>query len=843
MEYRFTVDANVLQSKTLINHLTNEQVALPTREFTLEFDKGATITSSECRLEDARTSANGTAFSFRSPKGAQIRVDYHAPAGKAYVRKRISIADPDGTNLKVFRAELENWEGVRRNWTSSTADRLPYGSHPIHCDTLWTGVEFPAAFNRYDENGLVLASRPGGRRIGKQPLAMRSVVAGVCAPGEARRAFLRYIDDIRHAPPRMTSCYNSWWTTPPAIKRQDVEQLMADLKRGLYDTTGAFFDIVTTDAGWSDRQSIWQIDGKNMPTGFRDVQSALEPLGAKMGLWVSPSEIYGVTIDWDWARKSGYAVVDPFPDQKNHGISLADPRYRSETIEQLKGLISNNDFHQIKYDGFIASEVVPHHDLLPKEDSVEPLAEHVLQLMEASYRARPELLTEPTFWNSWANYISPWVIAHGDSVWANAGGDCPVGIGPAPAYREAHTTSREYFIFSSLDEVWLPQNAVQYFDIIHCDAADGFANHVAMAIGRGRFFLATYINPKFMSAEDWKVYAAFVQWAKANQPLLRHTEVLRSRVEVGESYAYGHWEDTRGVVVVRNPSNENASYRLDLTSCGAPKELVDAVCYSLYPHRQGLRGGLSGHDSLTVPLEPWQTLYLEIMPVKDLKEPVVVGGRWFRSGEKTFVVACPDSAPAVLLEPGRNKRAVSLPHRTAPVIPGKVTRFERSVLPGPEWLAKGDKVFPSVSFNLDCDVNVSDTAATLLVLVEFPGLEHRPSTCKIVINEEETKTEISSSNGHIGNSQATPGSYWNAITHYQSHWTWYTAKLTAGSNRVKVNGNAGHPEARVGVWVWLDLDLTRGAVPAQFTAGKAQLPQLQDTIERHGFCLRRPNST
>ena len=844
MQYRFSMDANSVKSKTLVNRLTKEEVPLPAREFRLEFDGGITVTSPECEMEGAQTSPVGLAFRYRSSTGLQVDVKYEAPAGKAYIRKHISVSAPDGVKRRLLRAELENWEGVKRTWTSSTADKVPYGSHPIHCDTLWAGVEFPAAFNRYDANGLVLASRPGGRAIGKDLFALRTSVAGVCAPGEARPAFLRYIEDIRHAPPRMTSCYNSWWTTPLEIKRQDVEQLMGELKEGLYDTTGSFFDIVTTDAGWSDRQSIWQIDTKNMPNGFRDVRAMLEPMGAKMGLWISPSEIYATNIDWDWARKSGYVVVDPFPNQRNHGVSLADPRYRSQTIQKLKELIGKNDFYQIKYDGFIASEVTPHHDLLPNEDSVEPLADSVLELMDASYKTRPDLLTEPTFWNSWANYISPWVIAYGDSVWANAGGDCPLGVGPAPAYREAHTTAREYFVFSSLDEVWLPQNAVQYFDIIHCDAADGFANHVAMAVGRGRFFLATYINPKFMRAEDWKVYAAFVKWAKLNQSVLEHTEALPSRVELSECYAYAHWEGKRGIVVVRNPSNETATYKLDLARCSAPKDLRGAVCYSLYPHRQGLRDGLSALDTVMVPLEPWQTMYLEIVPAKELKEPVLLAGRWFQSGGATYAVASTNGGATALLEPGGRKRELTLARRAPPEVPGTVTRFESKILPGPEWLAQADKSFPSVSFDLDCDLKIPEgVVATLLILVEFPGLEHRPSSCKILINDQEAKIELSSSAGHIGYSKVKPGSYWNTITQHQSHWTWHMTKVPPGATKIQVSGSTAHPESRVGVWVWLDSDLTHEASPAHFTSGAAQLPQLQDTVERHGFCLRRPASS
>ncbi|MGO8750168.1 MAG: hypothetical protein ACLQNE_29835 [Thermoguttaceae bacterium] len=60
------------------------------------------------------------------------------------------------------------------------------------------------------------------------------------------------------------------------------------------------------------------------------------------------------------------------------------------------------------------------------------------------------------------------ILKYADTVWAN-GEDCVVGIGPAPDYRESHTNAREFMVFQSLDQVWLPQNAIHYFDIIHVD--------------------------------------------------------------------------------------------------------------------------------------------------------------------------------------------------------------------------------------------------------------------------------------------------------------------------------------------------------------------------------------
>ena len=125
-------------------------------------------------------------------------------------------------------------------------------------------------------------------------------------------------------------------------------------------------------------------------------------------------------------------------------------------------------------------------------------------------------MTEPTYLNSIANYISPWILKYSDTVWANAE-DCVVGIGPAPDYRESHTNAREFMVFKSLEQVWLPQNAVHYFDIIHVDEREGFPNHAAMAFGRGRFFLSTYVNPKLMNDEDWRIYAGLLRWARAER--------------------------------------------------------------------------------------------------------------------------------------------------------------------------------------------------------------------------------------------------------------------------------------------------------------------------------------
>ena len=114
-----------------------------------------------------------------------------------------------------------------------------------------------------------------------------------------------------------------------------------------------------------------------------------------------------------------------------------------------------------------------------------------------------------------------------------------------------------------------------YFDIIHCDAADGFANHVAMAVGQIDIFSSLYTSTPSSSWSRLGGLRSIVKSAKANQSLLRHTEVYVPGWKSASAYGFGHWEGTAGHRRGAEPEvNENASYHLDLARCGAPERSV-----------------------------------------------------------------------------------------------------------------------------------------------------------------------------------------------------------------------------------------------------------------------------
>lgn len=831
--------------KEISNRLAEENCRLPVDEFTLEFASGPLVSPAALSVRAVADSRDSLELLYSGAAGdPEVRVRYHLPPGKAYLRKQISLRQKTGGRRRLLRAILDDWSGVKRNWNSLHADRLPYGSHPIFCDTLWAGVEFPAAFNEYGRDGFVLGSRPGGVEVGPEWVALHSTAAGAAGPQQVYQAFLEYIEDIRLAPPRLTACYNSWWTLPKVVRQSDNLALIQDLKTKMYDRFGVFFDVITTDMGWSNPRTIWKIDRSILPQGFDDIRAIVEPAGAKLGLWMSPSEVYPPVCDYAYLEEQGYAVLEENRGggRKRFAISLADHKYRNETKKQLRKLIRENGLGHIKYDGFVAEEPRGHDGLLPGKDSVEPLAAYSLELIEASKRENPNLITEPTYMNSLANYISPWILKYSDTVWGNSGGDCPPGLGPAPDYRESHTNAREYYIFSSRNEFWLPQNAVHYFDIVHCDRAAGFPNHAAMAFGRGRFFVSTYLNPKFMNPDDWRIYAGLLAWARKNQDLMRNTVMVPSRVELGEPYMYGHWLGLRGVVAVRNPSNETRDFALDLRQAGAPKALAGAVCYSQYPYRRGIAAGLAGSATISLRLAPWELLFLEVAPQSAIREPVALGARWYREADGMSIVADPGTESVRLLQPGGEERIIRSAARAPAGLRGEMLSEAIRKLPETEWLAEGNGRVPSAGFDVECSVSVPASAGggRVLLLVEFPGARHHANHCSAEVNGRTTATQVSSSTGHIGYRIATPGNFWKGVLPYESEWSWHICDVPAGNSRVRFRGAAAHPAPRLGVWLWADQDLTASASRVETNCPEPQMPQYRERIERSGICLKRP---
>jgi hypothetical protein len=143
----------------------------------------------------------------------------------------------------------------------------------------------------------------------------------------------------------------------------------------------------------------------------------------------------------------------------------------------------------------------------------------------------------------------------------------------------------------------------------------------------------------------------------------------------------------------------------------------------------------------------------------------------------------------------------------------------------------------TVGFDVECSVSIPRQASSgkVLLLVEFPGREPRPSRCAAWVDGQPAGLEERSSDEHIG--------YYNwtgDLRAVESEWSWYICNIAPGSHRVKFHGAAGHPNPRLGLWLWADQDLAERTPLASLRCSAPALPQYRDHLERQGICLMPP---
>jgi len=90
LRFEVLISDGKIVSRKLHNRLADEIIELPKEDFTLEFEKGLTITSSALAAEVRRQTSTQAEFLFSASAGRlaglEVRVQYEIPSGKAYVR-------------------------------------------------------------------------------------------------------------------------------------------------------------------------------------------------------------------------------------------------------------------------------------------------------------------------------------------------------------------------------------------------------------------------------------------------------------------------------------------------------------------------------------------------------------------------------------------------------------------------------------------------------------------------------------------------------------------------------------------------------------------------------------
>jgi hypothetical protein len=651
-------------------------------------------------------------------------------------------------------------------------------SSPVFGDGVFAGLEHPSALCRAQGSTLALAQHPY-LALGGEWTGLPGAVFGSCSmadselagPEALRRAFLRYLETVRVKPGDMHVHYNDWWTAPVPSSEHFVLQNLAELKKGLYDSTGFFFDSYALDAGWSNPKSVWEMDTNHFPQRFAPIRAALEGMGSHVGLWISPSSLYPFALDNSWLASSGYEVT-PCAGLGLNACLAKGGKYQAAFKKAALGYAREARLAHMKFDGFIARCDEPGHGHKTGLDSCLPIAEGLMEVFDELRALNPDIALEPT---CFGYQPSPWWLMHVPFIIGPFGDDSPYGRCPAPDYLESMTTAREIKNLRGRAAFLMPNAALQCFDIIvQCPGV--FQNHAAMAVGRGRWFISSYINPKFMDAQAWRFFADLMRWARHNRQFLLEPVPFGGDPEKRQAYGYAFLGGSRQVYCLRNPWMEEASIAL-LRPLESARNLEVRM---LYP-RRGLIARLAPNTPLpSLTLGPYETQFVEVVPTDQppskLEPRPDPGILWQPVGEPRLDRPGPENAPVA-----------SSPSPT----PSDAARKERARFTAAGRLGLARAIGVQICVLCEGDAGVAG------------------NTCKITIDGKEAPVSVSKSQGAFG--AAGEG--------HLEHWIWFLAGVEPGEHDVRIEIQGLLSNLPLGVYLRGDMAAPPPAAP--FDAGPA----------------------
>ena len=487
-------------------------------------------------------------------------------------------------------------------------------SHPAFFWRWFVGVEFPIATVRQEGETLKIAHAPWLTPKADEWYKSRTMVCGLSkgAPESSKEAFLRYLKGIiGERKSELHYNYNSWYTAPcPYFTEQDILTLTDQLEKGITACGGAF-DSFTIDMGWSKPESIWEIDYDSFPDGFSNLEKGAAKTGGKLGLWFSPSACYPTSLNLPWAKEQGYFASPSPADGGLPHVCLTDDRYVKDMTAHLTEILQKYHIKQVKADALVLDCADEGHGHRPGPYGAEKIAENLLFLFHSLKKAVPDLWIESTClkYNP-----SPWWLPAVDSVLGSHGDDVPQGRCPAPSYREACTSSRDFYNFQGALSFSVPLEFHDEMGVVH-QTPDDFTNDMVTNLMRGNRFVPFYINPAYMTPERWQRMADIMAWGKTNQQVLssatpipfaswkgREFSALSHEAMPREPYGYAHGN----LILLRNPWMEATSLEITVPA----SYVCDLV--SLYPEVRCYQKGVLGGSRVTIPLLPYETLVLSV---------------------------------------------------------------------------------------------------------------------------------------------------------------------------------------------------------------------------------------
>ena len=510
------------------------------------------------------------------------------------------------------------------------------------------GLEYPASVNVAKTENLYQASlecsQDFGMKVGKEPEETDWVVEALVPTVNVKDWFFRYVDQIRVAPAKPYTLYNSWYDlrspeypkiqADHVMNEQNVLNIIRLFRKNMIEKHSIKLDAFVLDDGWDVYQSDWVMRKETFPNGLKPISDTLQKTGTALGLWMGPTGGYSFRMKRiGWMKDHGYEVVGKGRDYAM--LCMGGKNYSALFKKRVTDFVGKEGVGYFKWDGiqFACSE--PDHGHPVGIFSRRAILDSVIDKCKAVRAVNPATYLNITS----GTWLSPWWVKYANQVWMQ-GADYGYADVPSISERDAAITYKDFVLYDDFknQDCWFPVSNLMTHGIIkgnlerlggEDDPLDKFTNDAVFYVARGISMIELYISPDLLNEGEWNAIGGAISWAKNRQSVLSNTHMIGGDPTNREPYGYLHFRESRGILALRNPFITPAHILIHLSGeYGLDPQASNLVLEKVYPYRWISPKLYASGITIDIPLDGYESAVFELYPLQEATEPLVCGTRF-----------------------------------------------------------------------------------------------------------------------------------------------------------------------------------------------------------------------
>lgn len=529
----------------------------------------------------------------------KINMVFTLQPGKHYMRKYLEIEIPE-TKYKEARIDFIDFESLQlpENYITWTHPEMAEGvggvngyyislGQPIYIQGMFFGSEFPVTETEITKENIAHIRYYSGKSfdlLQKENKLVNGIFTTWSEVSGAARStdmdviqsdFFSYIQDIS-IPVQLRIQYNSWYDFMMDIDESNILTSFREIERGLTQHGVRPLDSYVVDDGWNaygpylkeNKEKFWSFNSK-FPNRLTTPTGLAHRFSSDFGLWLGPRGGYNYMDTFaKFLEKNGNGKLN----ENSQDICTNHRVYLQKLKEFFLDCQQEYDINYWKLDGFMVTPPQPD----PEGNYISGgyrgmyyVTEHWERWIDI-FRAMREERGDKQH-NLWINLTcymnpSPWFLQWVNSTWIQNSGDIGRLDTGRPAQLDLLLTYRDgrYFDFVKTRAFQFPLANVYNHDPIYGNTANlankmndnEFRTYLFMMATRGTAFWELYYSYNMMEeGQKWAINAEVLQWIEENYPVLRHAKLIGNTPEQKTPYGYSAWQNGKGIISLRNPSN------------------------------------------------------------------------------------------------------------------------------------------------------------------------------------------------------------------------------------------------------------------------------------------------